>query len=388
MQTQEKNFISLLRASVSSQGLAALSEPDYVQILLLAKKHAVAGLLYPAVKRISPSPAILPELKKLAFGAATREQLQSQELAQITAACEDAKIPVLLLKGCILKSLYPIPSLRYMSDIDLLIDPRCAKETDGILRAMGFSEEKTDASSTVVYSSPQGMRYEIHLQLSSEGYDEASKRFASELMARSVPAEGKVYIRNLPLEDHYAYLLCHFVKHFIYGGIGIRQLIDIYLCRKKWQMDEERLASLLDELGLTEFHQKLTQLSAHWFENAEAEPSVFELGDYILSSGVFGSEDHRSTDRMLRQGEGFAYLWRRTFPPYRTMKEYFPVLKKLPFLLPFFWIWRAVRAVLFRRKKLKAEVSAFESTDSETIAERAAFYQRCGLALPGKGGRK
>lgn len=388
MQTQEKNFISLLRASVFSQGATELSEPDYLQILQLAQKHAIAGLLYPAVKRISPQPAILPELKKLAFGAATREQLQSQELAQITDACEQAKIPILLLKGCILKALYPIPSLRYMSDIDLLIEPKCANEVDSILLSMEFREEKTDASSTKVYRSPQGMRYEIHLDLSTEGYDEASKRFASELMARSVPIEGKSYIRILPQEDHYAYLLCHFVKHFIYGGIGVRQLIDICLCRKKWQMEEEKLHSLLDSLGLTEFHQNLQSLTKYWFEDAEATDSVKELGEYILSSGVFGNETHRSTDRMLQQGEGFAYLWRRTFPPYRTMREYFPILKKLPFLLPLFWIWRTLRAVLFRRKKLKAEVSAFETTDSEMIAERAAFYERCGLSLPKKGGRK
>ncbi len=387
MQTQEKNLISLLRASIFSQSVPVLTEPDYVQILLLAQKHAIAGLLYPAVKRITPSPAILPELKKLAFGAATREQLQSQELAQITAACEQAQIPVLLLKGCILKSLYPIPSLRYMSDIDLLIDPKRAKEMDSILLSMGFTEEKTDASTTKVYTSAQTMRYEIHLDLSSEGYHAPSEHFASELLQRSVPVEGKSYIRNLPLEDHYAYLLCHFVKHFIYGGIGIRQLIDIYLCQKNWQMDETKLLALLNHLGLAEFHQKLTQLSQHWFEDAEAENSVLELGDYILSSGVFGTEAHRSTDRMLQQGEGFTYLWKRTFPPYHTMKEYFPILKKLPFLLPIFWIWRALRALLFRRKKLKAEVSAFESTDSEMIAERAAFYRRCGLALPQKGGR-
>lgn len=387
MQPQEQHFISLLRASVFSQSVPMLSEADYAQIFLLAQKHAVAGLLYPAVKRISPPPPILSELKKLAYGAATREQLQSRELAQITAACEQAQIPILLLKGCILKNLYPIPSLRYMSDIDLLIDPTREKEMHEILLSMGFTIEKIDASSTKVYVSSQAMRYEIHLDLSGEGYHEPSRHFASELMERAVPAEGMTYVRVLPLEDHYAYLLCHFVKHFIYGGIGVRQLIDICLCQKKWQMDDKKLLPLLDSLGLTEFHENLTALSQHWFEGAEATDSIKELGEYILASGVFGNETHRSTDRMLQQGEGFAYLWRRTFPPYRTMKEYFPILKKLPFLLPIFWIWRALRALLFRRKKLQAEVSAFEATDSEMIAERAAFYQRCGLRLPKKGGR-
>ena len=387
MQLQEKNFISLLRASIFSQNTPMLSEPDYAQIFHMAQKHAVASLLYPAVKRISPPPPILSELKKLAFRDATREQLQSQELAQITAACEQSQISVLLLKGCILKALYPLPSLRYMSDIDLLIEPTCEKAIHSILLSMGFIEEKIDASTTKVYTSPQNMRYEIHLDLSAEGYHAPSQRFASELMQRSVPMEGKSYIRNLPLEEHYAYLLCHFVKHFIYGGIGIRQLIDIYLCQKKWQMDHQKLFSLLDSLGLTEFHANLTALSQYWFEDAQATDFIKELGEYILSSGVFGNEAHRSTDRMLQQGEGFTYLWKRTFPPYRTMKEYFPILKKLPFLLPIFWLWRALRAVLFRRKKLQAEVSAFGATDSQMIAERAAFYERCGLALRKKGGR-
>lgn len=387
MQQQEKNLIALLRASVFTQDVPTLFEPDYAQILLLAQKHAVAGLLYPAVKRLSPPPDILSELKKLAFAAATRETLQAQELEEITNACEQAQIPVLLLKGCILKSLYPIPSLRYMSDIDLLIEPKDAKTMHSILLSFGYTEEKIDASSTRVYTSPQTMRYEIHLELTSEGYHAPSQQFASELMARSIPMEGKSYIRILPLVQHYAYLLCHFVKHFIYGGIGIRQLIDIYLCQKKWQMDDAQLHPLLDTLGLVAFHNNLTALAKHWFEGAEADASVLELGDYLMASGVFGNEAHRSTDRMLQQGQGVAYLWRRTFLPYRTMKQYFPILKTLPFLLPVFWIWRIVRALFFRRKKLRAEVSAFESTDSEMIAQRAAFYERCGLDLPNRGGR-
>lgn len=381
MDRQANNFIQLLRASINAGVQPDLDEPNYAEILMLAQKHAVTSLLYPAAKRAALPPEIVAELKKLSFAAATRESLQARELTQILNACEEKEISVVPLKGCIIKYLYPNPELRYMSDIDLLIPAKKATAMRELMEQLGHRYEKVDAGTTDVYISPLGMNYEIHLDLSSEGFHAASEAFLASLLALAQPRTGHRYVCELPVEEHYIYVLCHFVKHLIYGGIGVRQLMDIYICRKKWALDEKKLRAFLKKLDLAVFNETVLSLGRHWFEGGKADETASQLGEYILGSGVFGNEEQRVTDRILKEGQGTRYIFKRIFPPYRIMKEYFPVLKKLPFLLPFLWVWRAIRAVLFRRNKLSTEVAVMGATDSQSLSDRAAFYQRCGLQV-------
>lgn len=97
-------------------------------------------------------------------------------------------------------------------------------------------------------------------------------------------------------------------------------------------------ATLFREIGL-------------WFEGESAV--LDETGLEILSDGVYGRAEKRWIKESRKAGRG-KYLFGRLFPPFRTMKQAFPVLKKLPFLLPFFWIWRILRGVFKRPKKYRA----------------------------------
>ena len=382
MQQQEKNFIELLRSAIQPGRVPTLVEPDYAQLLSLGEKHAVSSLFYPALKRVLPfQDPLLRELKKRSFSAATRESLQAKELEQILSAFEEAEISILPLKGCVIKYLYPNPELRFMSDIDLLIPSSRQGSARQIMESLGHSYRKVDAGDTDVYVSPTGMNYEIHLTLEGEGFNETSSAFSGRLLELSHPKEGFSFVRELPVEEHFTYLLCHFVKHFIYGGIGIRQLIDVHICEKKWKLDPEKLDPLLEQLDLSAFRQKLKQLCEHWFEDSPGDEASEALGAYILTSGVFGTEEQRATDRILINGKGSKYFWSRLFPPFKTMADYFPILRKLPFLLPFMWIWRALRAVLFRRSKLSSELSAIGNTNDQALQDRLAFYNDCGLSV-------
>lgn len=382
MQQQERNFICLLREAVLPGCRIELQEADFPAILDLAEKHAITGLLYPPLKKLlPPTDPILREMKKKSFSAATRESIQAKELSQIFSAFEEAKLPVLPLKGCVIKELYPYPELRFMSDADLLVREQDAQAVRRLMEQLGYTYKKVDAGDTDVYLSPVGMNYEIHLSLRGEGFSEKSRSFAESLLELAQPKAPYTYVKELPPVEHYVYILCHFIKHFIYGGVGVRQLTDLYICQKKWSLDQDPLNRILRELELSRFYKNLQELWLSWFENAPESPHAEALGDYILSSGVFGTEEKRSTDRMLQNGQGSKYVLSRLFPPYSTMSGYFPILKKAPVLLPCMWGWRAVRAMLFRRKKLSAELSAFENADEKSLQDRRSFYANCGLTV-------
>ena len=382
MELQELNFISLLGYGIGATDFFRTEDPDFSEILRLGDSHGVTSLLYPPLKKMFlPGHPLLTGMKKQSFSAATRDSIRGKELAQIFAACTKEQIPVLPLKGCVIKDLYPHPELRFMSDADLLIREEDGEKMRTLMESLGHSFHRVDAADTDVYISPLSLNYEIHKGLEGEGFSPESMAFAGRLLEYSKPVKEGSYLMELPREEHYVYILCHFIKHFIYGGVGVRQLCDLYVCYHKWDMNSHRLEELLTELELKDFHATLKALWEHWFLGAEGNDLTEELGTYILRSGVFGNEEQRSTDRLLAKSNEKSYVLARLFPPYKTMKGYFPILNKVPVLLPFMWVWRAIRAVLFRRGKLKTELDAYSNTDRDALDSRRRFYRRCGLSV-------
>lgn len=270
-----------------------------------------------------------------------------------------------------------------MSDADLLIREDDRQAMRKLMENLGHRFHKVDAGDTDVYISPLHMNYEIHLTLKEEGFSDSSRAFTEALLQKGLPTEDNPYLLALPIEEHYIYILCHFIKHFIYGGVGVRQLTDLFICYHGWELKREKLDKLLKQLGLNQFQQRMESLWGYWFGNLEPDEITEELSTYILYSGVFGNEKQRATDRILSQGQGRSYVFARLFPPYKTMKSYFPILKILPFLLPFAWIWRAIRAGVFRREKLSSELKAISNTGEDVLDHRKQFYSACGLAVYG-----
>ncbi len=354
--------------------------------LPLAQAHSVANMLFYALPRLSqaqqPAPAERQVLKRLAFAAASREAIQQKELDALLTRFEEKRITVLPLKGSVLKQLYPKPELRYLSDIDLLFDAAQAQVVKATLEHLGYSCERFGQGDADIYLSPNRMKYELHRTVRNEGFSESCRCFLETLLSRAKPQEGRAFVSELPYEVHYAYLLCHFAKHLLYGGIGVRQVMDIYLCRKQWHFDEEALSILLQQLDLSAFAETLERLAGAWFGGGSGNAVTRELGVYVLGSGSFGTEEQRVIDCMLRRQKKtnrLCYALRRIFPPYNTMCFYFPILKKVAFLLPFYWIFRIFRGVFCKRQKLSAEVGAVLDATDGKLRERAAFYRRCGL---------
>ena len=379
---QERNFITLLDASIQPGKTPILEDPSYPDIFRLAELHCVTGLLYPALKQCLPlGDPFLSKMKRQSFAAATRESVQGKELSQIFAACEEAELPILPLKGCVIKSLYPYPELRFMSDADLVIPENRREKMRSLMEGLGFRFHKVDAGDTDVYVSPLHLNYEIHLSLADEGFSQKTQEFVGHITDYAHPKEGFRFVMELPREEHYLYILCHFIKHFIYGGVGVRQLTDLFICYKEWELDREKLDTLLRKFDLVQFHDRIQGLWDFWFTNASPDAVTEELSAYILHSGVFGTEEQRSTDRLLSVGQEKSYVLTRLFPPYKVMKGYFPVLKKLPFLLPFLWVWRAIRAILFRRDKLRTEFKVMSATENDALERRRRFYHQCGLSV-------
>lgn len=381
----EEQLISLLALALGRPS-GPEGNLNFSELLQLAQKHSVANMLYYALPHLpaaqQPTPAERKLCKELAYAAATREAVQQRETDALIAHFAQERIAVLPLKGYVIKRLYPKPEMRSMSDTDLLFDPSQAARIKAVMDELGYTTRQYDEGDTDVYLSPAGMSYEFHRSLTDEGYSEGSRQFLGGLLSCARPVEENSALLALPHEEHYAYLLCHFVKHLTGRGIGVRQVMDIYLCRRRWTFDEKRLHALLERIGLAAFAETVEQLAVCWFGGGTGDAVTDELGAYILGSGTFGTLDQRTVNRMAQERQRanrVSFALRRIFPPYSFMAKSMPSLKKVPFLLLFYWIARILRSIFCRRQRLSGEMNTVLRTSDETVNERAAFFRRCGL---------
>ena len=381
---EKEPLIELLASVLSSTG--TLDGPvDFSACLSQARAHSVDNMLYYSMKNVpdsqKPDEKIQRMLKELAYAGAARDAIQDREMEELQELFESRKLFMLPLKGYVIKSLYPAPGMRYMSDTDILIQEKQVPQVKKLFEELGYhSNQSNEDGTTDFYTSPAGMQYEVHKNLEPEGVRPEDRAFLKKLLSCGIPLKGKQYILRLPEEEHYVYLLSHFIKHFLGKGIGVRQVMDIYLCREKWEMNEERLNLLLDRLKLRDFDEHLIKLAGFWFKGGKPDDMTLSMGDYIFNSGVFGKIENWVPNHMLRVREQKKnYTLSRLFPPYQTMCHYYPSLKKAPVLLPACWCRRIFHAAFHRRARLGREISAAVKTDSRLLKQQALFFRDCGL---------
>lgn len=377
-------LIELLASALHSTDLQ-LSSVDFPMCFHQASAHGVANMLYFSLKNIPeklrPDAKMQKMLKELAYGGITRDAIQDREMEELQEHFEGRKLLMLPVKGYVIKHLYPEAGMRFMSDTDILIRKDQSDSVRKVFEELGYQSGGSDEKGiTDFYISPAGMHYEVHKNLEPEGARPEDRAFLKQLLSFGIPVDGKQYILRLPEEEHYVYLLCHFIKHFLGKGIGVRQVMDIYLCRKKWKLDENRLNDLLDTLNLHTFAIHLEHLADFWFETGKPDDVTLRMGAYIFSSGVFGKIENWVPNHMLKVREQKKnYTVERLFPSYDSMCSYYPSLRKFPVLLPVCWCRRIFHAVFYRRKDLAAELSAAKKTDRKVLRQQALFYQDCGL---------
>ena len=373
-------LISCIRAALKEDSVNCEVEA----YMPYAYRHGVMNLLYYSAAQSEIPEGLKATLKQQAYAAVLREVAQQATLDELYRRFEASKVRCVALKGIVLKSLYPKPDMRYMSDIDILIDPSDASIAFEHSKQMGWTEVNYNTGDTDSYRSPEGLNLEIKKDLKPEAYNPRTEAFLGKILDLAEPMDGFEYVCSLPNEEHYTYLLCHIVKHMLNGGVGIRPIMDIWICKNHMPLDQMKLSALLEELQLTDLAQTVEHLASVWFDEAESTELDDELGDYIVSGGAFGTEERRVADRMLIGTESknkFGYMWSRFFLPYTTMRNRYPILRKLPILLPLFWIWRLIYALLFRGGKLKEEVGAVSDMNQQLLQNRLDFYHRCGINI-------
>ena len=238
-----------------------------------------------------------------------------------------------------------------------------------------------------VYYKRPVMNIELHRALISEKYEKFYDYSGSGWQLARLK-ESCQYIYEMSKEDFYIYHMAHLVKHYQNGGTGIRSVMDVwvYLNRYRTEMDWNYINSELNKMELLAFTKNIEKLSACWFDGVESCELFDKMTAFILSNGVHGLSKNSFMIAMMKNNAAKSfkivkvlYTLNLFFPDRKTMVILFPVLNKLPFLLPVTWVLRGLRCVFFKPQNIVKNLSCVASVNKQDAQNLQRLHQNAGL---------
>lgn len=381
-------LLSLARSSLRGENVEnAPQGVDFSRLLNLAHYHGLVELIAYSVPKIEPSvdEQIASTFERLRRTGIAKSVNQEIELEALCGKFVEQSVDYLLLKGSVLKDFYPTPDMRSMCDIDILVREKDMSAVDKIMQELGYTE-KQESDHDVSYKKPPYVNIEIHYSLTQYDFGRKAYEHFKDIWSLAKQKEGKPNAYELPAEELYIYHIDHMSKHYALGGCGTRPFCDIFVFLKAHpSLNWEYISDTLEKIALKDFEAHARALALKWFDNGEGDEVSDAIEDYILTGGGFGTKEREKISLILRKGTKKKRVSRarlllyKLFLPYRHMKVVYPSLKKVPFLLPFYWIVRIFRTLIFRRGKISENLNV--DKQQEQINALAEHFSTVGLAL-------
>lgn len=367
MRVIEQQMLCCLAAYRTGQNAVVEAElSDWQALYELAAVHKLDSVV---CETLWQDPAFCGGDKQLAAQWQKRTLLQAalqagrtQDLLRLGRMLEENKISYAVVKGIVCRAMYAQPDLRPSGDEDILIAPKDLQRCGEILQQAGFEQTAQVTESEPVahwVDVRTGLHLELHTQLfsSEQSVDRLMNDCFSEQLQYTVPfaAEGG-QVRTFAPTWHLLFLICHARKHFIYGGFGIRTLCDVitYCERYRDEIDRETVCSWLEKIGSRKFfdqmlaiaqdHLKFDLDASGWKLSGPVDPG--EMLEDILEAGVYGQStmSRRHSNNLVlhatEDGGSSMGLLQTVFPPRQKLVRRYPVLERVPVLLPVMWLHR------------------------------------------------
>ncbi len=305
---------------------------------------------------------------------------------------EDGISPI-VLKGIICRTLYgDRADFRASGDEDVLITKEGYAKAIHTLNRCGYqTTDEPDSSleliQEVTFKNPDSP-LTIELHLNPFGTDDNIRTSMNEFFKNADQSTETVVVDNVPVRtleptDHLLFLIFHAFKHFIYGGFGVRLMLDILLFAEKYdtRIDWEYINQALTTVGATSFYSDLVSIGNQYlgFElplRGQVNTPE-ELLDDMFRMGTFGNTttaDHVAalfTSDAVQKGSiskqnKFSRMLQRLFPSWQSWTAWYPYLTDKPWMVVPEWFKRLIRYL-----RGQADMGSMkEINEGYSIAER------------------
>lgn len=326
-------------------------------------------------------------------------------LREISEEFSKKKIPFVCMKGIVFSAFYPIPELRSMGDIDIVIHPEDKETVDHILcDILGYSRF---VNNHAVWNYYQGIPYRLEVEVHYHMfYEELANHFDyrsyfdhiwEHCHNEEVCGIQSDYLYVPDKEFHFLYLMTHTAKHIINNGSGFRAYADMALMARNCDLDWEWVGKELEKLELLDFTRTCFTLCELWFQvkmplgGRSLDGSFFDIvTEKTFQDGVFGLENRQNagaqTAKEIKRGKK-GYLSsalklniRRLFPSYENLRliPWYSFVNERPWLVPAAWVYRFFYC-LIRKRKHSEELFLEPFNKKKIVKQRQSYLQQWGL---------
>lgn len=357
-------FLSLLKdARLNQQSIPC--ECNFEELYTLANEHQVVALIYSQIYNFPNFPAELKsKWKRECIKINAFQTMKTERFLNLYRQLLEEDIKVIVVKGLICRSLYPQPELRDSNDEDVYVKKEDYQRTYDLFVKNGLRVVSEESDVTTFIDMSCGLSIELHTKLfskESKAYGNYQEYFTDVFDHVAIHKIHDVTVYSLSYDKHLLFLIMHFVKHFLHGGVGIRQVLDIIMYSEAFdsKIHWEVLIQELQTLHINTLIANLYTIAQVYFQyqnsHFETTNEYQDLLSDILDSGIFGQSTeerlHSSTITLNAVENGKVNVFKSIFPSLNEMKGKYSYLNKYPILLPCAYINRIYKYILRNDQK-------------------------------------
>lgn len=350
-------MFKLIRSFVNETEPERSANVDWNELFHYAAMHTVDGIIgYECTKyHLCDDRIIASKMEKSMINTFGLHYRKAEQMKRLIVLLNENNIDHILMKGYVIKDIYPVPELRTYGDIDFVIREKDRLKTDKLMREHGYT---VTANWEPVYSYKKDTEYyEIHTQLLDTDFTEEERHgIFADVWQHIKKRKGNSF--ELVNEYHFIYLIAHLAKHAEKNGAGIRMYLDIalFIMNYSHELDWSYIENQLKELELSEFFSTVCMVCQKLFGTElpvrieEHDSDIIDqFIDVIIEGGVFGAANDVGVTSLidgenndLRQRK-LRLVLRQLFPPGKDIAIRYTYLQKYPWLLPIAWIDRMIK---------------------------------------------
>ena len=378
MEKEAKILLKIIKNFLSETETTIEKEIDEEKLYQLAKAHSVSNFLQKWAQKDCQSQAIKEEINQDYTSQIVKDTNQNIEIEKLLYRLEQNNIKTLVVKGVIMKNIYPQNYMRQMCDIDILVEDNDFKKVTKMIREMGF-HKLYNHEKHLVLTKPPFMIIELHRKLILQK-DVVGYEYFKDIWPLCMPYNNNKNIYQLDRTHAYVFCILHLLTHFKFTGIKIKDILDVYLYEEtyKQDLDHEKLNQIFQDLDITDFAKNIKEISYKWF-GEQALDEFDEVEKFILK----GISSKNRVNYSIGKNEGkIKFLKELLFPNKEIMQEKYPILKKNPLLLPIMWITRIGKDVCTKGIPFKNRlriIKLIQEADQEEVEKIRNIYDKLGI---------
>lgn len=373
-------LLALIKSEITGDrsAISEFLDFDIEKLIELATKHDLTAITVNALIANNIVDNENPLRKKLEtiLVYSSYRYLRNKSLCEKTESIlSENNIDYVLLKGSVIRDMYPEPWMRSSCDTDILIHENDIEKAVAKLVENGFkTENRKNYHDVALYYNNALLELHFSICENMSNIDKQLKKAWD--YAKKI--NGNKYLET---NDFFVFHhIAHMMYHFVAGGCGIRPFIDLWILRRNNFYNEAEVEKQCEYCGILKFYKSMLEVIDVWFENASHNEKTLRIQNYIVYGGVYGNLDNVSAVGVVKNRSKVGYLFRLAFLPYTNMRVLYPILEKYPFLLPFYYIKRIfVKLFGIDKNRAKNKFSNIKSQDSEFVDEVAKLMIDLGL---------